>query len=897
MPEVTIRVFLCPHDSQLAGGPQTGWPRPAGLRLQLVNGGGKTYDLTTDATGTAKVSSVAVGTYKVNLVDEFTDFATQLYRSGAAADTVSVAPGTGVLECDLALAPPIGAMLVPLRLVYRDPAGKEIGLAGVGVTVAARPGQPGNDFVSRADGTVYAYNALGSVQVRPQPEVTADLPSLQGRKELAGRAAVPEAPQVAVVLSHDKPRTMLQLVYQPATDEASIVVNPYGEGGDLTMEVAEEGAAPRTVTVPAGGGSFSVQPGLVKIKARRAGAVAVGETHVHLVAGDELDISGLLGFGQAPLEGVVMSGEHGIRGRVRDGLGHPRRYVKVTARQVAAPDKPYRGRTDGDGRYEIAVPKPGAYYVEVPDEDVETIQVTVQSWAEAEDVVLAAESLTDLAAYPVLTEEVSTRGTGPVGAERTGTGEYGQQVSQVIRDVLGWRPTTNSGGFQAALAGAFQLRQVEGHTEWTWQQRGYAVQADLGALTGAQASIYARAKNARDQIVPLLDGLTPLRPDADLEDTEAIRNVVRAELNELVAELGIEGGPRIQRVDELFDLLVGGQRRQVSLDPDTVGGQLATLRERFGLTIDRVNTLEEERQVTNLRVVVEQLLFLDVGWQNDRALFTGDSPRTSFGTALIQLSRQLEVVAESVDELTFALDSVFVDAAQRGVTRLRFRDDTLTLPALPLGTGNTTVALVDEPSILLSDLLDWVTRASTDEGRQLIQDAGKDGVVAFEPVLDKLRQLVHATAKAAFEGHGVPAGMRTPRVKLALTELADQLDGAADLAFKVRRERRPDPFVALAATNLGGVTVEVQGRFLDNVTTASLDISDRSAALETDDVTAAFNTAVANFPGLTGLPGAGTVWFITLVTDDGTESEPIEVVTRPGLQPKGQVAGTRRRTR
>ena len=67
-------------------------------------------------------------------------------------------------------------------------------------------------------------------------------------------------------------------------------------------------------------------------------------------------------------------------------------------------------------------------------------------------------------------------------------------------------------GFQAALTGAFQLREVEGHTQWAWQQRGYAVQADMGALTGAQASIYARARSALDQLLPLLAGLTSLNP-------------------------------------------------------------------------------------------------------------------------------------------------------------------------------------------------------------------------------------------------------------------------------------------------------------------------------------------------------------------------------------------------
>ena len=112
---------------------------------------------------------------------------------------------------------------------------------------------------------------------------------------------------------------------------------------------------------------------------------------------------------------------------------------------------------------------------------------------------------------------------------------------------------TDPKGFTAALTQSFTLKQVEGHTEATWVPRNYAVavQADMGAITGAQASIYARAKVALDQSLPLLDGLTSLRTDILPEDQEATRSIVRSELTQLVNELGMEGGPRVQRVEAL----------------------------------------------------------------------------------------------------------------------------------------------------------------------------------------------------------------------------------------------------------------------------------------------------------------------------------------------------------
>ena len=60
--------------------------------------------------------------------------------------------------------------------------------------------------------------------------------------------------------------------------------------------------------------------------------------------------------------------------------------------------------------------------------------------------------------------------------------------------MLNWRSAGFNGdakGFVAALNQSFTLTRVQGHTEFTWTPRSYSsVQTGLGALTGAQASIY-----------------------------------------------------------------------------------------------------------------------------------------------------------------------------------------------------------------------------------------------------------------------------------------------------------------------------------------------------------------------------------------------------------------------
>jgi hypothetical protein len=481
------------------------------------------------------------------------------------------------------------------------------------------------------------------------------------------------------------------------------------------------------------------------------------------------------------------------------------------------------------------------------------------------------EALTDLAAYPVLTEEVSTT-TGPpapasggYGGGTAGAG-YGQAVDQVIRDVLGWRPSGDVAGFQAALNGAFQLREVEGHTEWTWQQRGYSVQADMGALTGAQASIYARAKSALDQILPLLAGITSLNPSISTEqDREAIRTVVTAEIQELVGELALEGGPRIQRVDELFGLLLGEAVGSTDINPDVVQGQLGTLRQRFALTADWIEKVDDERVVTNFRVIVEQILALQLSWNTDRDLLAVIDSRTSLGTVLIWLSRALEAVCESVGDLSFALDSVYIDAAQRQVIELSFGPD--------------------QPPLLLSDLLDWILRASQDEGPRLIQDAGKDGVRAFAPVLRRLRGLVKHT-KQAFKDPDQPHGLRTPRVKRAVEVLYDQLHEAARLAGLVQLDQPPEITKVDVRegerTNVFHLTLHgANFRGPDRSASAVLEVLNRE---EIPDVIARHvhvvgpTKATATFRIPLRGPDAHRVnWLLVFVNSDGTQSDPFAV--------------------
>jgi hypothetical protein len=141
------------------------------------------------------------------------------------------------------------------------------------------------------------------------------------------------------------------------------------------------------------------------------------------------------------------------------------------------------------------------------------------------------------------------------GAGRNGT--LGPIVNKAIQDVLGWKVKAGDAtGFIGALNQSFQLKTVEGAVVSTWNPRSYVVQSDLnGGITGAQASIYTMAKTLVDQMLPLIDGLYPLDPAANLEDVAALKDVVTSQLTNFCSEIGYLGGPRVLRVQQYLSLL------------------------------------------------------------------------------------------------------------------------------------------------------------------------------------------------------------------------------------------------------------------------------------------------------------------------------------------------------
>ena len=414
-----------------------------------------------------------------------------------------------------------------------------------------------------------------------------------------------------------------------------------------------------------------------------------------------------------------------------------------------------------------------------------------QKYVQDVDEIIAPESLnlstaginntvSDISTYPVFTQEVSFGGgSGGNGGGSTarnwqgpGSSGLGSFIQRSIGDVLGRTPrAADPKSFVAALNASFVSRSFEGRTVVEFSPRGYLGSTELGGtVTGAQASLYMRAKSALDEALPLLDRIEPLRPNADPQELDAARAIVRDEFRELVDEMGNEGGPRLQRADDLFALLILNDFNALDnglsitapantqLLADFGMGELGRLGDVFGLTRDRVNTLSEEQNQTNFRVLRDYLTSLYQSWQGFRAILASGT-NNFLGTQLVRLSRTLSVINESVDEVSYAMNSVFLGPSERKTTRIDFPS---------------------APPLMVDELLTWISSFVSTEGPRLIQDGGKQGVRRVVPTLQRLSGLVNSS-----DGRIRHPGAKHPRVRKTLEELRNQLNDAAQLAATV----------------------------------------------------------------------------------------------------------------
>jgi hypothetical protein len=291
--------------------------------------------------------------------------------------------------------------------------------------------------------------------------------------------------------------------------------------------------------------------------------------------------------------------------------------------------------------------------------------------------------------------------------------------------------------------------------------RSYRVSSGEGVITDLQASLYSRFQADQQHINRLLDQLEPMRADADLEDCDAIRELVRLSVGEIVEEVRRQGGP-----------LNGKLESSIS----KASAHLKELEKRFGMKKGQVNTQADADNFTRYITIKHLLRQMESSWKALRSDFDR-SATESFGSGLVWLNRLLASVNESATHLRFQLKRYLVSEAD------------LASKWIP-GAGKTG-------KFTIAELLDW-TDEVCERGAFISLRAGKD---AISLSLSKdLRELKKAYQTLVNIGtYPIPALAR-PDVQTRIVEILDALNKAIMRTATYRRKK----------VNLNPVTLNIQ---------------------------------------------------------------------------------------
>lgn len=342
-------------------------------------------------------------------------------------------------------------------------------------------------------------------------------------------------------------------------------------------------------------------------------------------------------------------------------------------------------------------------------------------------------------AFPILVENVGTCGSASAPAPAAP-----DDTLAVISSVLGGRvDLKNAKAFLPALAAAFPVSTVDGHQVVKYTPRRFGVVADGAEITGWQAAFLDRARSVMSGALPKLQRLeSSACCGDDKTDIDCVRNIIAQELNGIVDQFTSPSGAVVQRVDQLFDLLLGKTKRVTKADD--VEGQLGLLGRAIAGDEEKVTSfISAATDIVNLRDFYEVT-------KTNLAADGADQPQRA------RIVAALGCVADGVDDAYRAFDSVYIGEAERA-------------------------ALVIPPAAMtLAELLGWIDDFASHDGVELLRNCGRTAITrAVSPTVVKLQSLVGVLGKWMSTQHGALAAAR---VCNAIENIATQLANLATLS-------------------------------------------------------------------------------------------------------------------
>lgn len=400
-----------------------------------------------------------------------------------------------------------------------------------------------------------------------------------------------------------------------------------------------------------------------------------------------------------------------------------------------------------------------------------------------------------------------------------------RQVQRAITQVLGRAPGRGTTSFMNALNSAFPAQNaVEGPQVAFTPSRsmvslyqgvssngasplnGYSSGVGLadgypGTISARQANLYREGSVIATDALRVLNSLTPFVPEAETDQVESLRALIRTEINALVDEFGRVDEPRSDRVFAYLSALrlhIDGFGRRAFLDDP-----------------DRAVTVEDETQTAGFELLGNYGRALRKAWDTFYNVDSKSAASFSLSERVERADILLPVVATANMEFEAAMDSVSFTESERRSMAARF--DTLKGLGLTLtsssgafvlpGSSATpgSISIDDElPDLTVYDLNEWIDRFATLEGPSILADSGQYGLDFVTEQADRLFWVVApvvARLELAESGYVLRSSsleqvLSNERVRISLNNLLSQLNALADLSVAGTAENRLTGFGA-----------------------------------------------------------------------------------------------------
>ncbi|MCC5635161.1 hypothetical protein LC593_04695 [Nostoc sp. CHAB 5844] len=326
-----------------------------------------------------------------------------------------------------------------------------------------------------------------------------------------------------------------------------------------------------------------------------------------------------------------------------------------------------------------------------------------------------------------------------------------KQVERAFIQVLGGAPGRGSDRFMKALVSAFPTGK-DGQVTFTPVRSVISLSGSMGdngskdwagQLSVEQASLYREASLIVSDALRLLEGIEPFDPKADLDAVEALRALIRSNLNYLIEEFGRIDKPRRDFVDTYF----------VSLKKNIRDFGEKALLINCGSGNPNLVTAEDESQIAAYELIKTYVQRLESSWNGYLKESKAKKASDNYSERLARVNVMLPVVAEGIASVMDAMDSVgFTESERRSDTALfsklesqefglgfpkdgkdgvdantELKDAFNTRGFSPHGS-EYLLTNVSIPRITVNDFSEWVERFASREAPSILGTSGRFGL-------------------------------------------------------------------------------------------------------------------------------------------------------------------------